>query len=84
MASTRHGLPLYKVVVGDDDGQIWPIATALLLSNTSEMVTKFLEVVRTNLGNDEWAPTMMINKDHNINGIYQRNDVYLECAKTTH
>ncbi len=61
--ATRHGLPLYTLVVSDDDGHTWPIATALLLSNMSEMVAKFLDVVRMNLGDDEWAPMVMINKD---------------------
>ncbi len=61
--ATKHGLPLYTLVVSDDDGHTWPIATALLLRDTSEMVAKFLAVVRMNLGDDEWAPMVMINKD---------------------
>jgi hypothetical protein len=61
--ATKHGLPLYMLVASDDDGHTWPITTALLLSNTSEMVAKFLKVVRMNLGDDEWVLMVMIDKD---------------------
>ena len=62
--ATKHGLLLYALVANDGEGHTWLIAFALMSWDMSEVLTRFLEIMKAHVDcEEEWAPTVMIEKD---------------------